>query len=287
MLINEVCRQCSLTKKAVEYYIDQKLVQPEILENGYRSFSISDVERLKKIAILRRLGLSVHSIKEVLDVGNQAALYKVYERKRLEIEAEKSKQALLQQLAEKDDWDYISSQLEVLEKSYTILQRMLNAFPGYYGKYIILHFAPYLNEPVITDEQNEAFETVVNFLDNVSIVLPADLQQYLNEVALSLDDTFFENVSANMDYAVRNTEKYMEDNREVIKQYMLFKQSDEYRASSAYRMHELFRQLNSENGYDTVFIPAMKKLSISYREYIAALEKANKIFMSQYQQTTL
>ncbi len=91
MLINEICKKCRLTKKAIEYYVEQKLVQPEILENGYRDFSADDVERLKKIAILRRLGLSVQTIKEVLDEEGQAALYKVSERKRIEIEAEKTK----------------------------------------------------------------------------------------------------------------------------------------------------------------------------------------------------
>ena len=101
MLINQVCKKCRLTKKAIEYYAAQKLVQPEILENGYRNFSAADIERLKKIAILRRLGLSVQSIKEVLDGGGQAALYKVSESKKIEIKAEETKQALVQQLAEK------------------------------------------------------------------------------------------------------------------------------------------------------------------------------------------
>ena len=61
MLINKVCKKCRLTKKAIEYYAEQSLVHPETLENGYRNFSAADIERLKKIAILRRLGLSVQS----------------------------------------------------------------------------------------------------------------------------------------------------------------------------------------------------------------------------------
>lgn len=36
MLINEVCKKCSLTQKAIEYYIEQGLVIPVIQENGYR-----------------------------------------------------------------------------------------------------------------------------------------------------------------------------------------------------------------------------------------------------------
>ena len=30
MLINEVCKECNLTKKAVEYYTEQGLIQPRI-----------------------------------------------------------------------------------------------------------------------------------------------------------------------------------------------------------------------------------------------------------------
>ena len=282
MLINQVCKKCRLTKKAIEYYAAQKLVQPEILENGYRNFSAADIERLKKIAILRRLGLSVQSIKEVLDGGGQAALYKVSESKKIEIKAEETKQALVQQLAEKQDWEYTNAQLEALEKSQTILQRLLNVFPGYYGTYISLHFARYLNEPVVSDEQQEAFETVIDFLDNVSFVLPPDLQQYLDEITKDFDKSFVEKVFANMDDAISDTEKYIAENKEILERYMQLKQSDEFKASPAYRLQEHLRKLNSESGYNTIFIPAMKKLSRSYCKYHDKLEKANEVFLSKY-----
>lgn len=287
MLINEVCKKCGLTKKAVEYYVEQQLVQPEILENGYRNFSVGDVERLKKVAILRRLGLSVQSIKEALDGDGQTALYKASESKRIEIEAEKARQALVRQLAEKQDWEYTSSQLEVLEKSQTILRRLLNAFPGYYGRYITLHFARYLNEPIVSDEQQAAFETVIAFLDNVSFELPPDLQQYLDETTKNFDEEFVENVFANMNDAISDTEKYIAENKEFLEQYMRLKQSDEFKASPAYRLQEHLRKLNRENGYDTIFIPAMKKLSLSYRKYHDGLEKADEAFLSKYPNAAL
>ncbi len=66
MLVNEVCKKCSLTKKAIEYYVEQGLVSPQIQENGYRVFSEEDVEKLKKVSILRNLGLPVSDIQMVL-----------------------------------------------------------------------------------------------------------------------------------------------------------------------------------------------------------------------------
>lgn len=287
MFINEVCQKCRLTKKAIEYYVEQRLVQPKILENGYRNFSIDDVKRLKKIAILRRLGLSVQSIKEVLNSGEQAALYKVSESKRIEIETDKAKQLLIQKLAEKQDWEYTNSQLEILEKSQTILQRLLNVFPGYYGKCINLHFARYLNEPIVSDEQQEAFKTVIDFLDDINLELPSDLQQYLDEITRDFDETIIENVFTNINDVISDTEKYMEENKEILEQYMQLKQSDKFKNSMAYRLQELLRKINSENGYNTIFIPAMKKLSQSYREYHNKLEKANTIFLNKYPNSIL
>lgn len=281
MLINEVCKKCKLTKKAIEYYVEQNLIQPEILENKYRSFTMNDVEKLKKIAILRRLGLSIQSIKEVLDGESQKVLYKVSENKKIEIETERKKQVLLQHLAEKQDWEYTTSQLEALEKSQTILQRMINIFPGYYGKYLALHFARFLNESIVSNEQQEAFETIIDFLDNISFELPVDLQQYLDEVTKNFDDTFVENVFTNINDVIHDTRKYIEDNREILEQYMQFKRSDDFKTSPAYRLQEFLKEFNNASGYDTIFIPAMKKLSKSYREYHAALEKANEIFLNQ------
>lgn len=47
MLINEVSKVTNLTKKAIEYYIEQKLVFPNILDNGYRDFSENDIDWFK------------------------------------------------------------------------------------------------------------------------------------------------------------------------------------------------------------------------------------------------
>ena len=62
MLINEVCKRCGLTKKAIEYYEEQGLTRPQIMENGYRAFSEDDVIRLNKITVLRGLGISVSAM---------------------------------------------------------------------------------------------------------------------------------------------------------------------------------------------------------------------------------
>ena len=52
MYINEAAKLSGTTKKAIEYYCQKGLLDPAIAENGYKSFSAEDVEKLKKISLL-------------------------------------------------------------------------------------------------------------------------------------------------------------------------------------------------------------------------------------------
>lgn len=291
MLINEVCKKCSLTKKAVEYYIEQGLVAPAMQENGYRSFTEEDVERLEKISILRNLGLSIADIRIVLSDRNTVALKEIAGAKKLEISALEEKQKLLQELAEGQNWEKTHDELQQLEKKQSILERLQNVFPGYYGRYVCTHFAPYLNEPIVTDEQQEAFNTIIEFLDNTDFDIPDDLRQYLDEVLSEAAtrcengiDGFAEKMSASMREAVQDPEKFLEENREIIEIYQAYKKSDEYKASPIYHLEESLRQFGKLSGYNDIFIPAMCRLSQSYREYQEKSRKADEKLMREYPQ---
>lgn len=67
MRIHQACQASGLTRKAILYYERQGLIQPSLRENGYRDFSRDDVESLKRIALLRRLGLSLEQVRTALD----------------------------------------------------------------------------------------------------------------------------------------------------------------------------------------------------------------------------
>ena len=187
MLINEVCKRCGLTKKAIEYYEEQGLTRPQIMENGYRVFSEDDVIQLNKIAVLRGLGISVSDIKTVLAENDRLSFQTICDKKELEISDIQAKQQLLHMLARNQNWEDARAQLSQLETKRSILSRLLDRFPGYFGKFISLHFAPYLNERVATDEQQDAFETIIDFLDGVNIVIPDDLKEYLDDTAKTID----------------------------------------------------------------------------------------------------
>ena len=98
MLIHEVAKRCNITKKAIQYYVEQGLVVPKISENGYSDFSETDVEVLRKVSLYRCLGLSVSEIKKVLE--SKESLKIILYQRTLELEREKVKQELLKQVAE-------------------------------------------------------------------------------------------------------------------------------------------------------------------------------------------
>ena len=281
MLINEVCKQSGLTKKAVAYYVEQGLIYPASAENGYRIFSEDDAARLSKVAMLRELGLSVTEIKTVLAEDCFSRMQDIYEKKALELAEMQTKQQLLRELMETKDWAYIREQLTQLERKQLILTRLLERFPGYYGKFICLHFAPYLNEPITTQEQQDAFETILAFLDRVNITIPEDLRDYLEDATNAMDTAMMEKINDNMTAALQNPAQYLKEHKDMLQQYEAVKASAAYKSTPAYKLQALLAQLNQENGYNDIFIPAMRRLSSSYRTYSEKLSKANAVFLKE------
>ncbi len=200
-------------------------------------------------------------------------------KKELEIADLQEKQALIRQLAEHKDWGIIRSRIDALQKRQSILNRMLDKFPGYYGKMVCSHFSPFLSDPITTDEQQKAFETIIGFLDDVDIVIPEDLQELLDELTRNTNTAAIRSASSALVAAMENPEQYISNHKEVLEQYRAIMTSDEYKTTPMYRLQELLKQLQKENGYNDIFIPAMQRLSPSYREYYENLLLANEVFI--------
>ena len=69
MKINQVEELVGITKKNIRFYEEQGLICPERnRDNGYREYSLKDVELLNKIKLLRRLEVPIEEIKR-LEIG--------------------------------------------------------------------------------------------------------------------------------------------------------------------------------------------------------------------------
>ena len=215
MLINEASKITGLTKKAIEYYTMQGLVNPNILENGYRDYSQSDIERLNKISILRQLGLGTNEIKSVLSDKSKAALKNLSVQKELSFQREQAKKQLLDKLSQGYSYSEISKELQATNNSKTITEKLLEAFPGYFGRFICLHFAPFLNDPIRTESQQSAFERIISFLDNVPpFTLPEDLQEYLTESTRDIGTEQITEMIENTKKSIENPDDFLADKRD-------------------------------------------------------------------------
>jgi len=284
MFIKEVCRMTGLTKKAIEYYEKKGLIAPAVEENGYRNFSEEDVKRLKEISVLRKLGLSIAEIREVLEGKNrEAVLAGVKYRRDLQLEEAREKQQLLAQLMEGKDIDWVAQQLEHLDKQQTIKEKLLNAFPGCYGQWLVFHFGSFLNDRILTDEQEQAYNAIIDFLDNVvNIEIPSELEKFFEDMMRYMDAGMMESVAADLVEAIEDVDRYIEQNRDILEEYISYKNSEEYRQSVACKIQNLMLEFQKASGYYEVFIPNMRKLSPSYDEYFKKLEKANERFLEHY-----
>ena len=67
MKIKQVEELVGITSKNIRFYANQGLLTPERAENGYREYHEQNIETLKKIKLLRKLGISVEEIRAVLN----------------------------------------------------------------------------------------------------------------------------------------------------------------------------------------------------------------------------
>jgi len=283
VLINEVSKITGLTKKAIEYYVERELLYPSILENGYRDFSKAQVEQLQKISILRKLGINTEEIKSLLSEKSKSYLQTLSVQKELNIQREQAKKSILDKLASGKEYSEISVELQMVENSKTITEKLLDAFPGYYGRFICLHFARFLNEPITTDSQQSAYKKIISFLDNTPpLKLPEDLQEYLIEGTKNIGTVQIKEIIENTEKSIENPDDFLSNNKEILKQYLIYKQSEEYKNSPAHKIISLIKDFNNVSGYNDVFIPALRELSSSYDDYYKQLKKANDKLLNEY-----
>ena len=67
MTIKEVEQYLEVPRATVRFYEKEGLITPERGGNGYRDYSDADVEKLRKIIVFRKLGMSLPDIEDVLD----------------------------------------------------------------------------------------------------------------------------------------------------------------------------------------------------------------------------
>lgn len=281
MTMHEVCARLGLTKKAVRYYISEGLIAPRRLENGYADFSEAECEALERIALLRRLDLPLSEIRALIAGGSAEAALERLDR---QIKREQTALGLLREFSRTRDYAQLRAALDREAQRRTIAERLESAFPGGFGRMAALMFAPYLNQPIETDDQRAAYDEIIAFLDGAPAIDPALIDEMQRAFAPIGAETA-EKMRRAKESAAADPQNWLEENEELVRQYAAFKQSAAYRASPAGKIEDYLRAFCQESGYNDVFIPALRRLSPAYDAYQRRLIAANDAFSRALQST--
>lgn len=273
MTINDISKELGLTKRAIKFYEEKGLLSVPKDENGYRNYSQEHVRMLKTISIYRKLGIGIADIQKIITHEDTSILMRVLKEKETELQEKQSELLELQTFISTQNIDQAYERLEYE----TVAQAMKDAVPGFYGRYFLNHFQPYLQIRIQTEEQANAYNTIKEFWDNTEIKIPL-LMRVSGWIMLHLQphvtpEKMESRASVQLKlYLDPSAEEY-----EKLKKTVL----DGYRTKKLLRFHPMYieqRKLMKElqnKGYNDIFIPNMKILSPAYKTYHDALTNIN------------
>lgn len=278
MLRNEVQDKTNLSRKAIEYYEEKGLVHPKKLENGYRDYSDEDVEVLKRISLLRNLGLSISEIALYLD-SKEEALASILRRKEHELDICEKRKNVLKLIVKGESVDLINEELAIIEAQETIYDKLIRIFPGYFGQLIFSSYKIFLNESLNKDEE-AAFNEYIKFLDSLpNFELSKEEKDYIEAISSSFDMKTLDDVNKGKLIAIENSKTWLEDNKDYIKAYKEYKNTDEYKNGLMKSIQDKLKKFMQENNYYEKAIPLIRKFSKSYDAYYEKLLKANEEYL--------
>lgn len=278
MLRNEVQDKTNLSRKAIEYYEEKGLIHPIKLENGYRDYSDEDVEVLKKISLLRNLGLSISEIALYLD-SKEEALASILRRKEHELDICEKRKNVLKLIVKGESVDLINDELAIIEAQETIYDKLIRIFPGYFGQLIFSSYKIFLNESLNKDEE-AAFNEYIKFLDSLpNFELSKEEKDYIEAISSSFDMKTLDDLNKEKLIAIENSKTWLEENEDYIKAYKEYKNSEDYQNSLMKSVQDKLKMFMQENNYYEKAIPLIRKFSKSYDAYYEKLLKANEEYL--------
>lgn len=268
MLLNDVIKEVGMTKRAVKYYEEKGLIKVKKDSNGYRSYTDSDVEILKKISVYRKLGIGIKEIEDILKGEDKDILTKIYNQKLQEKSQQDQQLEALKQFIENKD---VSKANEMLDYQ-TAQSAIESLLPGEFGEYLKNHFSPFLKVKITTDEQKQALQNLLNYCDETHINVPfiVKLGFKLAGGAIYKNQTAQEMISY---YRDMDDEQYQKLKEAVWKGAKLKSGIMKYHPVYV-AQRKLQRELQNK-GYNDIFIPNLKALSPLYDEYEKALKSVN------------
>lgn len=277
MKIKEAAQAVGCTSRAIKFY-EEKGLLPAVTrrENGYRDYTDEDIRILHEIQAYRKLGIGIADIRRLLDGGGKALLSSILEKKRGELADRQEELDALEAFIRNPDPQALDESIDFAN----LAAAMRAQLPGFFGEYCASHFAPYLTHRISNEEQREAYATILDFWDQPGLRLP--LGFYLSAALMRMVSKAgvpTEQAAASADAQIAamlnpSEEAYARIKAQTLKTVRL-RDNPLVRYSPPELMKRHIMRRLQDCGYNDVFIPAMKRLSPSYRAYHDALHQLN------------
>ncbi len=279
MLRSEIQKITGLTRKAIEYYEEKGLINPRKTENGYRDYSNRELVILKKISLLRKLGIGITDIEQCLS-SDENVLSSVLRKKQHQLEVDEKRKEVLELIVKGKNNELIKEKILLIEAEETIYEKLEIAFPGYIGQMLFAAYQPFFNEP-LEEDGKEAFYKYVDYLDQLpSFTLTDKEKYYVEKISTAIDLKTLKDVNQAKFDTIEKAEKWIRDNEDLILQYETYKNSEEYQNSMMKQIQDKLQNFMKENQYYELAIPLIRKFSKSYDKYYKKLLKANEIYLN-------
>ena len=269
MLLNEIIKEVGMTKRAVKYYEEKGLLSVEKDSNGYRNYSVQDVETLKKISVYRKIGIGIKDIQILLKKDDKSILLRIYQEKLQEKALQDSELEALKQFIDDGNTDRANELLDYQ----TVENAIESLLPGSeWGAYLKSHFKPFLNVRVRTSEQKQALQNILAYCDETILKVPLIMKMSVKLAGGMVQET------RTADELIAYYRDLSESEYEKLKE-MVWKSAK--MKAGIMKYHPSFiaqRKLQREfqdKGYNDIFIPNMMALSPKYAEYKKALDQVN------------
>ena len=269
MLLNEIANEVGMTRRAIKYYEEKGLLSVNKGNNGYRDYSIDDVETLKRISVYRKLGVSVKDIKSLLENNDKDVLVRIYNEKMQDKNLQDNELNALKQFIEDNDVNKID---EILDYQ-SVEDAIESLLPDKeWSDYFKSHFKPFLNIRLETPEQKQALRNILMYCDETTLKIPLIMRisMKINSGVNKETRTADEMIAYYRDMSESKYEKL----KEMVKKGAKMK-------TGIMKYHPSFivqRKMQKEfqdKGYNDIFIPNLMVLSPQYAEYKKALDKVN------------
>ena len=274
MRLNEVIKQVDLSKRAIKFYEEKGLLKTKRDSNGYRNYTKNDISLLKEISSYRKMGIGLSDIKKILN--DKSVLKQILIEKKKEITTSKNELEALEKFIENSNIEELYDSVDYK----TIADAIQNSIPGFYGYYFLNHFLPYLQIRIQTQEQQEAYNRIIEFWDNTNIRIPF-LMKLNSWIMFKLNSekslkSKIEQIDSQIKKMINPTEEEYEKLKKKVNEGYKLKNSIFYKYSLAGISQRKFMKELQNKGYNDIFIPSMITLSPKYKEYHNALMAINK-----------